>query len=359
MARDNRAFLRRAVRLAASRGVRQFLDIGSGIPTEGNVHEAARAAAPDARVVYVDVDPTAVIHSRQILGDDPRTVVLQADLHQADRILDDPSVRALVDFDRPVCLLLVAMLHFIPDSPELHTALRRYRDALVPGSLLAVSHGTPGSRPDRLRTLAACMCAPARRWCCATGPRSSVCSTAGSCSTRGWSPAAVAPRPRRPDGRTPGRLCRPGRGRCPDVISGPDLDTHRVALTGYCYRMLGSAFDAEDAVQETMLRAWRAPAGSTSARVAADLAVRIATNVCMDVLRARRRRARAVDLAPAAGRRRDFGAPLPESALVRPVPDARVLPAGGDPADLAVQRERSGSRSSRRCRICRRGSGRC
>jgi hypothetical protein len=95
-----------------------------------------------------------VIHSRQILGDDPRTVVLQADLHQADRILDDPAVRALVDFDRPVCLLLVAMLHFIPDSPELHTALRRYRDALVPGSLLAVSHGTPGSRPDRLKDLA-------------------------------------------------------------------------------------------------------------------------------------------------------------------------------------------------------------
>ncbi|GAA3205079.1 SAM-dependent methyltransferase [Dactylosporangium siamense] len=154
MARDNRAFLRRAVRLAASRGIRQFIDIGSGIPTEGNVHEAAHAADPDARVVYVDVDPIAVIHSRQILGDDPRTVVLQADLHHVDQILDDPAVRALVDFDRPVCLLLVAMLHFIPDSPELHTALRRYRDALAPGSVLAVSHGTAGSHPDRLEDLA-------------------------------------------------------------------------------------------------------------------------------------------------------------------------------------------------------------
>ncbi|MEV4516392.1 SAM-dependent methyltransferase [Dactylosporangium sp. NPDC049525] len=154
VARDNRTFLRRAVRFAASRGVRQFIDIGSGIPTEGNVHEAARAADPDARVVYVDVDPTAVIHSRQILGDDPRTVLLQADLHQAERILGDPSVRALVDFDRPVCLLLVAMLHFIPDSPELHAALRRYRDAVAPGSLLAVSHGTTGSRADRLEELA-------------------------------------------------------------------------------------------------------------------------------------------------------------------------------------------------------------
>ncbi|GAB3825308.1 SAM-dependent methyltransferase [Dactylosporangium cerinum] len=154
MARDNRAFLRRAVRLAASRGIGQFIDIGSGIPTEGNVHEAARAADPGARVVYVDVDPTAVIHSRQILGDDPRTVVLQADLHHVDQILDDPAVRALVDFDQPVCLLLVAMLHFIPDSPELHAALRRYRDAVAPGSVLAVSHGTAGSRPDRLEDLA-------------------------------------------------------------------------------------------------------------------------------------------------------------------------------------------------------------
>lgn len=153
-AQDNRAFLRRAVRFAASRGVRQFVDIGSGIPTEGNVHEVARAADPEARVVYVDIDPTAVIHARQILGDDPLIVVVQADLHQADRILDDPSVRALVDFDQPVCLLLVAMLHFIPDSPELHAALRRYRDALVPGSLLALSHGTAGSRGDRLEQLA-------------------------------------------------------------------------------------------------------------------------------------------------------------------------------------------------------------
>lgn len=154
VARDNRAFLRRAVRFAASRGVRQFIDIGSGIPTQGNVHEAALAADPGARVVYVDVDPTAVIHSRQILGDDPRTVVLQADLHQADSILGDPSVRALVDFGQPVCLLLVAMLHFIPDSPDLHAALRRFRDAFAPGSLLAVSHGSAGPRTERLDELA-------------------------------------------------------------------------------------------------------------------------------------------------------------------------------------------------------------
>lgn len=152
-ARDNRAFLGRAVRLAVRRGVHQFIDIGSGIPTEGNVHEAARAADPRARVVYVDVDPTAVIHSRQILGDDPQTVVLQADLHQAERVLTDPAVRALIDFDRPVCLLLVAMLHFIPDSAELLAALRRYRDAAAPGSLLAITHGT-AAHPGQLDDLA-------------------------------------------------------------------------------------------------------------------------------------------------------------------------------------------------------------
>jgi RNA polymerase sigma-70 factor (ECF subfamily) len=124
------------------------------------------------------------------------------------------------------------------------------------------------------------------------------------------------------------------------VISGPELDTHRVALTGYCYRMLGSAFDAEDAVQETMLRAWRA-AGRYDERRASlrTWLFSIATNVCTDVLRAAGRRALAVDLTPAGVPGGDFGAPLPESAFVGPVPDARVLPADGDPADVAVQRD--------------------
>ncbi|WP_327004845.1 RNA polymerase subunit sigma-70 [Dactylosporangium sp. NBC_01737] len=123
------------------------------------------------------------------------------------------------------------------------------------------------------------------------------------------------------------------------MISGPDLDAHRVALTGYCYRMLGSAFDAEDAVQETMLRAWRA-AGRFDERRGSlrTWLFSIATNVCLDVLRAAGRRALAVDLAPAGAPGGDFGAPLPESAFVGPVPDGRVLPAG-DPAELAVQRE--------------------
>lgn len=124
------------------------------------------------------------------------------------------------------------------------------------------------------------------------------------------------------------------------MISGQDLDAHRVELTGYCYRMLGSAADAEDAVQETMLRAWRA-AGRYDERRASlrTWLYSIATNVCLDALRAAGRRALAVDLAPAATVGGDFGAPLPETAFVGPVPDALVLPAGGDPAELAVRRE--------------------
>ncbi|WP_433086083.1 SAM-dependent methyltransferase [Dactylosporangium sp. CA-052675] len=138
IARANRAFLHRAVRYAASRGVLQFLDVGSGIPTEGNVHEIV----PSAKVVYVDVDPTAVVHARQILAGNPSTAVIQADLHDAEQILGDPQVKALLDFTRPVCLLLVAMLHFVPDTPELRAALRTFRDALVPGSLIVLSHAT-------------------------------------------------------------------------------------------------------------------------------------------------------------------------------------------------------------------------
>jgi hypothetical protein len=146
----NRAFLHRAVRLAAERGVRQFIDIGSGIPTEGTVHEVARAVAPGARVVYADIEPTAVIHGRAILDDDPGAAVIQADLQDARTILDNPDVRALIDFTQPVCLLILAVLHFIPDSPMLTAALQRYRGELASGSYLAVSHATASARPEEL-----------------------------------------------------------------------------------------------------------------------------------------------------------------------------------------------------------------
>jgi RNA polymerase sigma-70 factor (ECF subfamily) len=120
----------------------------------------------------------------------------------------------------------------------------------------------------------------------------------------------------------------------------PRLEQFRSELIGYCYRMLGSAFEAEDAVQETLLRAWRRLDRFDENRAPLrSWLYAIATNVCLDMLRSAQRRARAMDLGPASSAGAPLGVPLPESAWVQPVPDGRVLPAGGDPAELAVQRE--------------------
>jgi hypothetical protein len=140
-ARANRAFLGRAVRfLAAEAGIRQFLDIGSGIPTQNNVHQVAQDAAPGTRVAYVDYDEIAVAHSRLILQDNPDATVIQADLRQPEEILADPSVQLLLDFTRPVGLLLLAVLHFLPDDDQVRDILATLRGALAPGSYLVISH---------------------------------------------------------------------------------------------------------------------------------------------------------------------------------------------------------------------------
>jgi hypothetical protein len=147
---DNRAFLRRAVRhLAGQAGVRQFIDLGSGLPTRGNVHEIAQAVAPDARVVYVDNDAMVVTHSRALLAGD-NTAAIEADLRDPDSVMQHPEVRELVDFDQPVALLLLAILHFVPDDQDPFGIVARFRDALPAGSYLAVSHGTRDipERPD-------------------------------------------------------------------------------------------------------------------------------------------------------------------------------------------------------------------
>lgn len=145
---ENRAFLRRAVRFCTDQGIDQFLDIGSGIPTEGNVHEVARSANPDARVVYVDLDPVAVMQSRTILEGDELSGVVNADLRHPEAILDDPITRRLIDFERPVAVLLVALLHVIPDADDPAALLSRLTARTVPGSFLALTHfssnfGTP------------------------------------------------------------------------------------------------------------------------------------------------------------------------------------------------------------------------
>ncbi|MFB7057396.1 SAM-dependent methyltransferase [Streptomyces vinaceus] len=138
----NRAFMRRAVRYAVAQGVTQFLDIGSGIPTFGNVHEIAQAASPDARVVYVDHDPVAVAHSRAVLAGDERTDIVAADLRKPQDILAAPEVTQLLDLERPVALLLVAVLHFLEDSDDPYAAVAELRDALAPGSLLVLTHAS-------------------------------------------------------------------------------------------------------------------------------------------------------------------------------------------------------------------------
>jgi hypothetical protein len=143
MARTNRAFLRRTVQyLAAEAGVRQFLDIGSGIPTEGNVHEIVQRVAPEATVVYVDIDPVAVAESLELLEGNDRATAIRGDLRQPQEILAHRQVRSTLDFDQPIGLLLAAVLHFVPDDALAYGAVDQLRAGLAPGSYLAISHMT-------------------------------------------------------------------------------------------------------------------------------------------------------------------------------------------------------------------------
>lgn len=153
-ARTNRAFLQRAVAWLSDQGIDQFLDIGSGIPTVGNVHEIALQRNPDARTVYVDFEPVAVQHARAILdGSDPqrvRTDILQADMRDYSTILDSPITRGLIDFSRPVGLLIVATMHFLGPGDDATTLMKHYHDALVPGSYLVMSHLTADGVPEHM-----------------------------------------------------------------------------------------------------------------------------------------------------------------------------------------------------------------
>lgn len=143
----NRAFMRRAVRYAVSQGVTQFLDIGSGIPTFGNVHEVAMETDSNCRVVYVDNDPVAVAHSRAVLDGTPGAAVLAADFRSPRDILESEQVKQQLDLDKPVALLLVALLHFITDDQEPGKSIAAFRDALPQGSLLALTHASTEGGP--------------------------------------------------------------------------------------------------------------------------------------------------------------------------------------------------------------------
>ncbi|MBQ0928236.1 SAM-dependent methyltransferase [Saccharopolyspora endophytica] len=144
----NRAFLRRAVHCCVEQGVRQFLDLGSGIPTVGNVHEVAQLAAPGSRVVYVDTDPVAVAYSKTLLADNADADIVRADARDPEAVLASDEVTALLDPGQPVAVMMVALLHFIGDDSAPREMIARYRDALAPGSFLCISHATDEGRPD-------------------------------------------------------------------------------------------------------------------------------------------------------------------------------------------------------------------
>jgi hypothetical protein len=162
----NRAFLRRVVRFLTDQGIDQFLDIGSGIPTVGNVHEIAQQSNPSARVVYVDNEPVAVIHSRTILQDNSKATVIQADLRQPDVILGHPETQRLLDFNKPLAVLFLSVLLFVTDDEEAYRIVRSVRDTLVPGSYIAISHPTedeyPAEKGEKVKTLYASIGTPVR-----------------------------------------------------------------------------------------------------------------------------------------------------------------------------------------------------
>lgn len=151
MVRANRSFLIRAVHyMAAEMGIRQFLDIGSGLPTRQNVHEVAQAVHPAARIVYVDHDPHAVVHGRALLAAGKNTEFVKGDLLRPQEILRHPTVTSLIDFDEPVAILIVAILHFIADDSDPAGIVRRLREVMVPGSHLAISHVLDNPRPHTI-----------------------------------------------------------------------------------------------------------------------------------------------------------------------------------------------------------------
>lgn len=150
VAQANRGFLRRAVQFLVAQGIEQLLDIGSGIPTVGNVHEVAQRANPAARVVYVDSDAVAVAHSEAILRGNAHATAIRADARRPEQILDHPEVRRLLDFRQSVAVLLAAVLHFVTDDEEAYRLVRVLREALAPGSYLAISHGTDENVPPAI-----------------------------------------------------------------------------------------------------------------------------------------------------------------------------------------------------------------
>ncbi len=143
-----RACLRRMVSFLAEQGIDQFIDVGSGIPTVGNVHEVAQKVNPATHVVYVDIDPIAVAHSQAMLQDDPNATAIWGDAHQPDQILNRPEVQSLIDFSRPAAVLFLGMLQYVPEDDQAYNAVSTFRRALASGSYIAISHGLRDTAPE-------------------------------------------------------------------------------------------------------------------------------------------------------------------------------------------------------------------
>ncbi|GLY72686.1 SAM-dependent methyltransferase [Actinoallomurus iriomotensis] len=151
IAAETRSFLGRAVRFLAGQGIRQFLDIGSGLPTLQNTHEVARSVLPDARVVYVDNDPVVISHGHAVLPSDERTAVVEGDIRNPRELVEDPGVRRVIDFEEPVAVLIFGALHVVPNADDPFRCVAALRDATAPGSHLALSHLVFDTRPEIAR----------------------------------------------------------------------------------------------------------------------------------------------------------------------------------------------------------------
>jgi hypothetical protein len=154
-ARELRAFLRRTVRFLVKSGIRQFIDIGCGLPTQGNVHEIAQSLAPDSRVVYVDNDPVVTAHGRALLEGNPLTAVVQADARDTDELLADKGLTGLIDLTKPVGALMVSLLHVISEDEVAAGIVGRVKEIITPGSFVVIAHAVQDLRPETTEKLAA------------------------------------------------------------------------------------------------------------------------------------------------------------------------------------------------------------
>lgn len=151
---ENRWFLERVVRfLSAEAGIRQFIDIGAGLPTQSSVHEVAHEAQPDATVVYVDNDPVVINHGLDLLSGVDEATIVEVDMRRPEEFIDHPRLREFIDFDRPVAVLLMFMLHWLPDHENPASIVTRLREVMAPGSYLALSHATGERRPEAMEEI--------------------------------------------------------------------------------------------------------------------------------------------------------------------------------------------------------------